>query len=267
FREQSQSKAQKPLSTERQPRGMTITEAWDAYVAKLAREEDDKTARDRSNDYRASVMELAEYLGNPSINDITPDQLRQYRDFLFSLPSRPPKTVKELPILQRPEKAIELDLNTVSGATVRNRMIHCSALFSAAMDIPGSGLEANPMEFVRLPSRQSKKSKGERPDFEPDELAVVFGGEWFTEEDHPLRDKHGAAGIWLPLVLYYTGARREEIAGMNARDVRQIQGQWIFDIRPDGKDRTVKNEQSIRAVPIHPDLLPMEHQSLALLWY
>lgn len=136
-------------------------------------------------------------------------------------------------------------------------MIHCSGVLAAALDMPGSGLDSNPMEGVTLPPRRTLQDQGKRPDFKPEELSTVFGGKWFAPGRLRSPDSIGAAAIWLPVILYYTGARLEEIAALNSEDVRQIQGEWVFDIRPEGEQRSLKNAQSARVVPVHPDLIDL----------
>lgn len=244
------------LSIQTRQRGITILEAWGKYQAKLVREEGKAIASKRGADYYPAIAGLAEFLGDIPLPQVTADNLREYRDFLFSLPSRPSKAIKALPIREQAEKADELDLPTLSKATVRNRMIHVSALFEAAKDIPGSRVETNPVEKVKLPARKSKQDAGVRKDYTNQELESILRGDWFSSRNHPSRNRFGLDGLWFPVVLYYCGARREEIAMLDRSDVRQVQGVWVFEIRPEGEERTTKTGLS-RLVPLHPDLIDL----------
>lgn len=58
---------------------------------------------------------------------------------------------------------------------------------------------------------------------------------------------------WLPLLGLYHGNRLEEFAQLQRADVRQEDGIWFLDINDEG-DKQVKNEQSKRRVPLHPEL-------------
>jgi len=249
--------ANQPLSTERAPKGLTVLEAWEAFLKKLAREEGEKTAQRRGDDYRASVFGLAEFLGNPPINTITAENLKEYRDFLYSLPKRPSKAIKQLPIKEQANEATKRGLETLSRLTVRNRMVHCSALFNAALDMPGSGLTRNPMEGVKLPSKITRADSGRKYEIQPDSLPLIFGGDWFNLADYPRRNRFGLGGFWIPLITYYCGARLEEVAAMNAADIRKVQDVWVLEFRFDGQGRELKNLQSVRSVPIHKDLLQL----------
>src|SRR5439155_850133 len=68
----------------------------------------------------------------------------------------------------------------------------------------------------------------------------------------------GAAWYWLPLLMYYTGGRREELAQLLVSDIKQADGIWCLSIlaTPDEDDgvRSVKTEGSRRMVPLHSDL-------------
>ncbi|WP_151983003.1 site-specific integrase [Marinobacter salarius] len=257
YSEPAESRASEPLKVEAPKTGVTISEAWNIYLERIGRQEGKATAISRGKDYEASIHGLAEFLGNPPINEVTPNQIRDYRDFLWGMPVRPPKAVKELPIRERPAKAAELGLKTISRATIRNRLMHVSSLFVEAMDVPEARVQTNPVQGVKMPPRNAREDMGKVKEFTPEELDTIFHGDWFSTTRYNTRDKDGAAAVWLPLILYYTGARREEIAAMRASDIRKVQGVWVFDIRAHGEDRTIKNAQSSRTIPIHQDLLKL----------
>jgi site-specific recombinase XerD len=58
---------------------------------------------------------------------------------------------------------------------------------------------------------------------------------------------------WLPLLGLYHGNRLEEFAQLHRADVQQEEGIWFLDINDEG-NKQVKNEQSKRRVPLHPEL-------------
>ena len=58
---------------------------------------------------------------------------------------------------------------------------------------------------------------------------------------------------WVPLIAAYTGARREEIFGLETADIEDEDGIPIFRIRPNTR-RELKNAQSDRRIPIHSHL-------------
>ena len=59
---------------------------------------------------------------------------------------------------------------------------------------------------------------------------------------------------WLPLLGLFHGNRLEEFAQLRRSDVRCEDDVWYLDINDEG-DKQVKNEQSKRRVPLHPEVL------------
>lgn len=59
---------------------------------------------------------------------------------------------------------------------------------------------------------------------------------------------------WLPWVLAFTGARISELVEMLRGDVRQVNGTWILDIKPNVR-RQGKNDTFQRMLPLHPVLI------------
>lgn len=65
---------------------------------------------------------------------------------------------------------------------------------------------------------------------------------------------------WLPILLYYTGARREELCQLTVKDVQEEDSTpylAILSLDEDDAGRTVKTEGSRRQVPIHDDLVSL----------
>lgn len=60
---------------------------------------------------------------------------------------------------------------------------------------------------------------------------------------------------WGTLLGAYTGARLNEIAQMEIKDVRQVEGIWCLDLNDDDEGKHLKNESSKRLVPIHSAVL------------
>ena len=56
--------------------------------------------------------------------------------------------------------------------------------------------------------------------------------------------------VWLIKLAAYTGTRLEEVAQLSRKNVKQVDGIWIVEI-DDLEGRKLKNESSVRNVPIH----------------
>ena len=60
---------------------------------------------------------------------------------------------------------------------------------------------------------------------------------------------------WLPLIAAYIGARREEIGQLTVGDVRVVGNFHVMDITDLGEDQKVKNQHSLRTIPIPSPIL------------
>ena len=56
--------------------------------------------------------------------------------------------------------------------------------------------------------------------------------------------------------MLYSGCRTGEVCQLYKQDIIQVDGIWCFDINDD-LDKSVKTPESIRKVPIHPQLIKM----------
>lgn len=77
----------------------------------------------------------------------------------------------------------------------------------------------------------------------------------FTEDEAALilkaaQKELDPAKRWIPLLCAYSGARISEVCQLRNKDVLQIEGLWCMRFAPEAG--SLKNENSERAVPLHP---------------
>ena len=103
----------------------------------------------------------------------------------------------------------------------------------------------SPVEGLRIGrnSKLSTKYESYEP-FSNDELKAIFGPGY-------LKKFHKPDFYWLPIVALFTGARREEIAALNAADIKTVDGVQCIHIQKG------KTADARRLVPIHPQLVEM----------
>src|SRR4029453_13755765 len=93
--------------------------------------------------------------------------------------------------------------------------------------------------------------------FDARDLQTIFDTPLFAEGRVPEGGK-GYAGIWLPLLALFAGARQAEYAGLRVSDVREgdptdVPLMWFTrDLRA---GRRLKTKTSERVVPVHPQLV------------
>lgn len=118
---------------------------------------------------------------------------------------------------------------------------------------------------IDLTGLREKKSRREREEwraFTAEEAQAVFQNPLWTgcfsehRRRRPGTHVFKDAQFWVPLIAALSGARREEIAGLVPEDVREIDGIWCFDIRPNAL-RGVKTDNATRIVPVHSQLIAL----------
>lgn len=106
----------------------------------------------------------------------------------------------------------------------------------------------------------SRVKRDKRDAFSEAELEAMFTGAiWHGSESRVRRIKPGPhiwhdAPYWVPILLVYTGARREEVCKAMADDIACIDGIWVLHIRETETGR-VKTASSVRDVPLADEVL------------
>lgn len=154
-------------------------------------------------------------------------------------------------------------LPTAGLLTVRKQLAALSAVLNfavqrlEAMDeepVSASGILKS---LAKAAARQETRTREDKV-FSRSELKRMFDSPLYRGGWEPVKADYGQALYWLPLLMVYTGARREELAQMLVGDVSRCvdSGVWYASLRPDD-DKSVKSASSRRRVPLHSDLLEL----------
>jgi integrase len=124
-------------------------------------------------------------------------------------------------------------------------------------------------ENLHVGISKKKRARNQRPPTSPDDLKKLFALPIFTG-CQPHRGGTGQAMLrarftpgativhdafyWVPLIAHYAGVRREENCKLRPADFRELDGIHYIQIEETETGR-VKNEGSVRAVPIHRELI------------
>lgn len=164
--------------------------------------------------------------------------------------------------------------------TLNERLAKIKSLFRV---VKGKGiLPTNPAaDTLGLKESSFAKRKKRRLPFDELDLTKIFTSSVFNEQQLRSQGQSGEATYWIPVLMHYTGARTEEIAGLALSDIVQDQNLgWYFNIvdRPSPEDdlfdepasgvakgaieteaqwRTLKNAKSIRKVPMAGQLVEL----------
>jgi integrase len=101
---------------------------------------------------------------------------------------------------------------------------------------------------------KDQKRKAEAKSYEPftgEELATLFGSAAF--DTAPKAHTTQTALPWAALIAAYSGLRREEVAQLRVKDLREIDGVWAFDVNREAGP--LKTKGSARIVPVHSKLI------------
>jgi integrase len=159
----------------------------------------------------------------------------------------------------------------LSSATTNRHMRFLKVVFDwASKRVPGCAV----VDWSAFVVADKRVKRDKRAAFSVRELETLFTGAiWHGSESKVRRLKPGQhvwhdSAYWIPILLTYTGARREEIAKIMVDDVAMIEGIWALKVRVTETGR-VKTESSVRDIPLANEVIRLgflkfvEHQRKA----
>ncbi len=246
------------------PQGRKLSELFDHYkVKRLANDGDSRASKKSIEACRVNTEQFIQLMGDLSMAEITREIVHEYREKVSLLPAKG-VGLRTMSLEKQLEEGRNNRLPRISAATVRNKIKFLSAVFSVGVRL--NWLTENPIIAgglsgdVTKAATRSSNARNVRRDYTPDELKKIFSSPIFDGSSwKPPRAEFGEAWLWLPLLMYYTGARREELAQLKAREVIVVEGKPphldIMTSTTEGDTRGVKNDGSRRLIPLHPALI------------
>lgn len=228
------------------------------------REDDDRLTPKTESQMRQSIALFCEITGRARIEGVTQADVSRFFDTMRSLPTNYRKSPKQkhLPIAFFVEagKSLPADQVGLARGTVNRNLDNLSRVIKLARARGHDVAEDLDPGVLRI--KRKKRARSDRPPFTFEDLQRLFAHPiWSGCKGTARRNLPGTAVIkdglyWVPLVLARTGARLEEIAGL--RTLEAVTDHLIphLQIRPN-ENRRLKNDQSARDVPLHPDLLAL----------
>jgi integrase len=197
--------------------------------------------------YRALREQIG---GSTPIAAIGRDAIRAVAETLRHVPSRATLTARKTPLRELAADAQSRGLPLPPAKTYNKKVQQMSALFGYAVTE-----QLLPHNLATKLSVPEPLSSGEEKRFSIDELNTIFAGDFFTRflvqpvarftPEHPLRPCY----FWTPLIALFQGFRSGEILQLKTANIRERNG--VIAIKVEGN---VKNQQTIRWVPMHPKL-------------
>lgn len=221
-------------------------------------------------------------VGDLPLCEVTADRLREFRIKLKSLPAKSNAIPKQY---RRETMAASVQALKDGGVSWPNmsegaqheRMLWLDQMFRWL--VPG-WLLVNPLASVldeqtktaaeRKVDRQDKarsRSEGlnddsdDREPFTQDELMLIFSQTHYkTGNGCHVKgfEKWYPFEYWLPIIALHAGCRLKEVSQLYLRDIRQSEdGTWYFDINENTADKSLKNENATRQIPVSPLLIDL----------
>jgi len=186
------------------------------------------------------------------------------------------KSVRDehLTIAQLREKGRELDKNKkegekskrgLSSGTVNRHLTFLGQIFDYASARGLENLDKIDLSKLRTKSNQKKRGRDERPKLPIESALAIYCTPPFNNcagwDDLGKPGLPGARQIFhcalyfVPILIYYTGCRREELCGLMVDDVIVDNGDIPYLHIAKNERRRIKNAQSQRNVPLHPEVI------------
>jgi integrase len=207
-------------------------------------------------EFSRGIERFIELHGDMDVAQINRGHVREFRNAAQLVPKRRTGKLRKAGLPELAKWSREHPGTTCIGAATINKWLTClQGVLNCARKngvIPDDVTWADPISGMRLKVPRSRR----RP-WEPEELTVLFSSPIYLQGARPKGGK-GEAAYWLPLLALYSGARLNELAPMCADDVKLDASSgvgFVTVIEDEEVGRSVKTEASLRAVPIHPELI------------
>ncbi len=223
-------------------KSLTFADLFERYKEHVQRHEPLR-AESRIIAYTTSANRFIEFIGKKAAEDITVADIADFRNLIEKLPSRPSKAVRVLPL----HKQVDAEGEKISPTRVENILKELSSVFRVAVE--DGKLTDNPLG--KLKKRKTVAGPAIVRSFSRDEIRRIFSLPVFHGEETP----HGAMAYWIPIILYYSGARVEEIAQLRKGDIVEVDGTPCFRLAM-GEGQSIKMGNT-RQFPIHSHLIEL----------
>ena len=203
---------------------------------------------------RAEIDLLKNFISpEADIKTITRKRCREILEALKTIPINASKMYSNISLLDAIEQGRKDHATTLSIRTINGHISRLSSLFKFAQD--EMLLDTNPAANLALTDTVSAHSK--RISFSTDNLNTIFSAPLYKGcvDDEYNYNKPGPklprrARFWVPLIALFSGMRMEEVCQLHARDIYSKNDVWVIKIH-----RSIKTKNSLRIVPVHPELI------------
>jgi integrase len=169
------------------------------------------------------------------------------------------------------EVVVRMENRGLDTETVLSRVQKLRRIFQTAIQY--DLLTTNPANDVACRTRDPMSTiEIRRLPFSEDELQTIFRSPIYTKQTRS-RGQSGEASYWIPLLMHFTGARPEELAGLALDDMLHSPHGWMLRILnrpvladqklfdddevPKSHRRKLKGRPSVRDIPVATELIDL----------
>lgn len=224
-----------------------------------------------ANQERGTIARFLEVVGDRPMDSYGRADVSRFISKLRRMPAvygRSPADA-ELTVDQLIARADASNGPRLSDKTVKRHVSALSRFLQFAVD-EGHVSATQKQDAIHAHRFRVKGNAADKRDaWTSDELVKLFGSPVWTGCHPVFRSQPGEqiirdARFWLPLLALYHGARLEEFADLYRRDLRLDRVTWAIDLQESqvmdegaeaARRRRLKNSNSARTVPLHPELI------------
>ena len=213
------------------------------------------------SEYHSKVHKLVEYFGDVKINNITPLAMKSFYTELKKHPSRYSGAKYQGKSFNERIAIAKMDNeSTCSVRTINTYMERIAELFKYC---EGYNFITKSPATAQIREKSNKSQMYKLEPFSVDDLKVLFSSDFYQKSGW----KKGKTGhvepyrFWLPLLALHSSCRLGELMQLELKNVYQVGGIWVLDIKEEINAKTgeveknIKTRSSIRKIPIHENIL------------
>jgi integrase len=199
-----------------------------------------KHTKDSLQTYEYQGYLLMLYFGeDKDVYTITDDDLKELRNLYFDLPAK----FKQMNIFKNKDLeyivANSEEMEKISETTIYKYIIKANYFFGF---FNKKRFTSSELKIVQIPKPDGK----EREKYTDKELELIYNKMLQESEENK----------FICLLMMLHGTRLKEITQLTKNDIKEEDGYWYLDINKKN-NKTVKNNNSIRRVPIHDKLIEL----------
>lgn len=209
---------------------------------------------DTINKHKLVLKSLLMYFkGDINVDNITRENIENYRDTLEKLPKRwnireEFKDLETFEEIIEKNNEIEIPYETLSITTIQDKYMGKVKEFFNDINP-----QVNLVNNLKYDAKKYNNAKIETKEFTNEELEKMFNTSFYTKELEK-NIKNNIEKVFAPILALYSTMRLNELSSLYLEDIKKDGNVYFFDINYN-KDKTVKEDKSKRFIPIHPKII------------